>query len=375
MDEVGDDAQHRDQVGALQVDHDQVGLVAGRQPAAVGHAQRPVAVARRPAQRALGRRLAPVFPANALHEQAGAHHLDHVLGHVVGAHADVAAVAFQIGDARAEAAARGNCGVEGDVDLRLAQQFLLRRLHAAAMGADDAVVEKAEIGEKLGRQAVAMSAHGRHLAPDLIEVDGDAGIELLLQRAQILQQLRRAHVGRPGRDGDAHAPVGLAVPVAMVPLDVLDVTLPQRAIELVGRGIADRGADAVVGALGQQEAHAGIGQSLRIMIDVVGILEHMRGAAAQRLEGTQQRKGTALVRSHVGQRDRRQAARERRLVRGRQVLEHAARQGHREMRVDVGEARHHEFAGAVDLLGRGILRQHVGARSDGGDAIALDGDR
>ena len=66
----------------------------------------------------------------------------------------------------------------------------------------------------------------------------------------------------------------------MVPLDGLDVALPQRAVELVGRGIADRGADAVVGALSQQEADAGVGQGAGIVVDVVGILEHVRGAAA-----------------------------------------------------------------------------------------------
>ena len=127
------------------------------------------------------------------------------------------------------------------------------------MGADHAIVEETEIGEIFGRQAVAVSAHGGDLTPDLVEMDGDARVELLLQRAQILKQLGRAHVGRPGRDRDAHATVCLAVPVAVVALDVLDMLLAQRTVELVGRRIADRGADAVVGTFGQQEAHAGVG--------------------------------------------------------------------------------------------------------------------
>ena len=360
-------------MGALQVDHHEVCLVARRQPATVRDAQRPVAVSCRPAQRLLRRRLAAVLAPHPLHEQAGAHHLDHVLGHVVRAHADVAAVLFEVGDPRAEAATRGNGGVERDIDLRLAQQLLLRRFHAAAMGADDAVVEETEVGKVLGRQAVAMGAHRGHLAPDLVEMDGDARVELFLQRAQVLQQLGRAHVGRPGRDGDAHPTVGLAVPVAMVPLDVPDVILAQRAVELIRRRIADRGADAVVGAFGEQETHAGIGQGAGVMIDVVGIFQHVRGAAAQRLQRAQQCKGPAFVGSHLGQRDGRQAAGEGRLVRGREVLEHAARQGHGEMRVDVGEAWHDELAAAVDLLGRGIARQHLGAGADGGNAVALDG--
>ena len=82
------------------------------------------------------------------------------------------------------------------------------------MGANQPVVQETEIGEVLGRQAIAMGLHGRDFAPDLVEMDGGQRVELLLQRAQILQQFRRAHVGRPGGDGDAHPAVRLAVPVA-----------------------------------------------------------------------------------------------------------------------------------------------------------------
>ncbi len=59
----------------------------------------------------------------------------------------------------------------------------------------------------------------------------------------------------------------------------------------------------------------------------------------------------------------------------REVLEHATRQGHGEVRVDVGEARQDHLARAVDPLGGRIARQDVGAGPDGGDAIGLDGDR
>ena len=97
-------------------------------------------------------------------------------------------------------------------------------------------------------------------------------------------------------------------------------------------------------------------------------------AAAHRLQRAELRHGAPLVGRHVGQRDRRQAAREGRLVRRREILEHAARQGHGEMGVDVGEARHDELALAVDPLGLGVARQDLGVGADLGDAIALDGD-
>ena len=115
--------------------------------------------------------------------------------------------------------------------------------------------------------------------------------------------------------------------------------------------------------------------ALGIVVDVVGILERQRGAAAQRLERAQLRHGAALVGVHVGQRDGRETAGEGRLVRRREVLEHAARQGHGEVRVDVGEARHDHLARAVDFLGGGIARQDLGAGPDRRDAIAFDGDR
>ena len=104
-------------------------------------------------------------------------------------------------------------------------------------------------------------------------------------------------------------------------------------------------------------------------------LEHERNAAAQALERAELRHDAPLGGRHVGQRDRRQAAGERRRVRRREVLEHAARQGHGEMGVGVGESRHHHLAAAVDAVGRGIARLEVGIRADRGDFLALDRDR
>ena len=74
-------------------------------------------------------------------------------------------------------------------------------------------------------------------------------------------------------------------------------------------------------------------------------------------------------------RDRRQAAGEGRLVRRRKILEHAARQGHRKMRVDVGKARHHELAGSVDKVCRREPRRDFDIGPDRRDASAFDGDR
>ena len=57
----------------------------------------------------------------------GAHHLDHILGHVVGAHRDIGAGVRHFTDARAEPASRRNSRVEGDIDTGIAEQVLLGR--------------------------------------------------------------------------------------------------------------------------------------------------------------------------------------------------------------------------------------------------------
>src|SRR5258707_4774226 len=111
------------------------------------------------------------------------------------------------------------------------------------MRADHLVVEKAEFGEILGWQQVAVRLDRRDLAPDLVEMDGSPGAELLLQGAEVTQQFRRAHVRRPGRDCDAHSTVRLAVPFAMKLLDVDHVAFAELSVELEGRRIADLRAD------------------------------------------------------------------------------------------------------------------------------------
>ena len=265
-------------------------------------------------------------------------------------------MAFQRVDPRAEAASRGNRGVEGNDYLGVAQELLLARIHAAAMGADHLVVEEAKIGQVLRRQAVAMCLHRRDLAPDLVEMDGDPGAELALQGAEVLEQLGRAHVRRPGRDGDADAAVRLAVPFGEGPLDRRHVLLAHGAVELERCRIADCRAGPVIGAFAEQETQAAAGQCFGVVVDVAGILQHEGDAAAQALE-------RAELRHHP------------RLVRRRQVLEHAARQGHGEMGMGVGEARHHHAAAPVDPLGRRIALLQLGIRPDRGDPGAVDRDR
>ena len=116
-----------------------------------------------------------------------------------------------------------------------------------------------------------MRLHRGDLAPNLVEMDSHPGAEPLLQRAQVLEQLGRAHVGRPGRDGDADAAIGRAVPFGEGPLDRVHVLPSERTVELVGRRIADRGADPVVGAFAEQEAQARLAQGLGVVVDVVEI--------------------------------------------------------------------------------------------------------
>src|SRR2546425_4019611 len=133
--EARDGAQRGREVRAAEVDEDEVGAIARRQPAAVGNAERAIAVARGPRQRLLRRRLTAVGAAHALHEHRRAHDLHHVLGHVVGAERDETARALELVDARGETAARGDGGIDGDGGAGGAQRGFLLRAHAAKWAA------------------------------------------------------------------------------------------------------------------------------------------------------------------------------------------------------------------------------------------------
>ena len=181
--------------------------------------------------------------------------------------------------------------------------------------------------------------------------------------------------GSPPADSSATIGPKLAVPLVECVLDDPEVLLAQRAIEPVGRRIADRGADAVICPFAEQRPQASVGQGAGIVVDVVGVFERQRGAAAHRLERAQLRHHAPFIGCHVGQWDRREAAGKGWPVRRREVLEHAACERHGEMRVDVGEARHDHLAPAVKSFGGGVARQQVGARTDRRDAIAFNCNR
>ena len=298
--------------------------------------------------------------------------LDHVLGHVVAAHGNAAAVLLEIGDARAQAAPGGDRRIEGDGDLGPTQPLFLLRLHAAAVRGNQAIVEKAQFVQVFRRQAAALGLDGCDLAPDLVEVDGGDGIELLLQGAHVAQQFRRAHVGSPGGDADADAPLGAAVPLAVQGLDALQAALAQLAVELERRGVPDRALGLVPGPLGQQKAQAACSQILSVALDAGGVLEDGGGAATNGLEHGQLTEDGKFIRVERRQGQRRQAAGEGRLVWRRQILVDAARQGHVQVGVDVGKAWHDGLARAVDFFRLRIAGQHLLAGSDRGDAVSLN---
>ncbi len=356
----------------LEIDHDQIGLVAGDEGATVRDTDRAVAVGRRPAMHLLGARPPAVPAPHALHEQPGTHHLDHVLRHVVAAHGDVAAVLLQVGDARAEPAARGDGGVEGDRDTGPPQPLLLLGFHAAAVGADQALVEKAQVVEIFGRQTAALGLDGCHLAPDLVEVDGGDRVELLLQGAHLAQQLGRAHIRRPGGYADADAPLRRAVALAVQGLDAGKAALAQLAVHLERGRIADRALGLVPCPLGEKKANARGRHVVGVGLDARCILQDRGGAAADRLQNAQLAEDAVLLGLQPRQRQRGEPARERRLVRRRQVFVDAARQRHVQVSVHVGEARHHRLARAVDTLGRRVAGQDVATRPHGSDPVGLD---
>src|SRR5262245_17708365 len=100
---VGDDAHNWDQMCPLQVDDNEIGLVAGYERTAVGNPNRAITVDGCPAVDVLWGGLAAVLAPHAFHEQSRTQHLDHILCHVVGAHGDPATIGFEVGDARAQA--------------------------------------------------------------------------------------------------------------------------------------------------------------------------------------------------------------------------------------------------------------------------------
>ena len=164
--------------------------------------------------------------------------------------------------------------------LRLAQDPLLARVHATAVGTDQSLVEIAEIGEIFGRQAAAMCLNGRHFTPDLVEMDRRPGVEPVLQGAQFLEQLGRAHVGGPGGNGDTHPTIRGVVVAREGLLDLPEVPLAHRAVELIRCRITDLRAGAVPGAYAEQPPQSGVGQRLGVVWSGGTVLEDECRAAA-----------------------------------------------------------------------------------------------
>ena len=354
MHDVGDDAESRREVRAAQVDDDQVGAVAGGQPAAVGDAEGVVAVARRPRQRLLRRRPPAVLPPHALHEHRRARDLHHVLGHVVAAERDATAGALQRVDARGQPATGGDGGVDGDGGAGGAEGALLLGGHAAAMGGDQPVGQESRARQVLRRQHAARLPHGGDLPPDLVQMHGGQHVELILQLAQAPEQLGRAHVGRP-RPNAGEAGLG------------------ECGIALEWPRLADRRLRAVPGALAQHQAQPARGHRLGVAVEPGAFLEHERRPAANGLERAQQRHDALLVGSQLRQRQRRQAAGEGWRVRWREILVDAARQHTGEVRVGVGETGEDRAAHAVDELGARVAGADVGRRTDQRDTAVVHG--
>ena len=92
--------------------------------------------------------------------------------------------------------------------------------------------------------------------------------------------------------------------------------------------------------------------ALRVVLDVAAVFERRRRAAADRFQRGEPHHRDHLVARELRHRQRREPAGERRLVRRREVLVDALGDDQVEMGVDVGKARHHHLAGAVDGLAR-----------------------
>ena len=146
---------------------------------------------------------------------------------------------------------------------------------------------------------------------------------------------------------------------------------PSVFVHVERSGIADAALGLVPRLLAQQQAKPGIGDGLRIGLDVAAVFQDRRGAAADRLQRGQPHHGVHLFLGQLGYGKRRQPAGEGRLVRRRQVLVDALGDDQREMGVDVGKPGHHHLAGAVHDLGAGEARDDLSRRTDGGDPAVL----
>src|SRR5687767_3186161 len=262
-------AQRRREMRSPEVDEDEIGALARRQPAAIGDAEGAIAVARGPAKRALGRGLATVLPAHALHEQRRSHHLHHVLRHVVGAERDEAARALQLVDVRGQTATRGDGGVHGDGHAGGTERALFLGGHAAAVRGHQTLGEKTLAREIVGRQQRVPLLHGGDLAPHLVQVHAGDDIELVLQLSQPAQERGRAHVGRPGGEADRHAAAVGAVPARVQRANALDGVIPEPRVLLERPRLPDRGVGPVPRALAEHQPQTGVDEPAGVALEPV----------------------------------------------------------------------------------------------------------
>jgi hypothetical protein len=298
-----------------------------------------------------------------------------VLGHVVGAERDEAAVALQVGDPGRQPTTGGDGRVECHGGAGRAQRALLRECHAATVRRHQAVRQEALAREVLGRRHAALLLDRRHLAPDLVQVHRGQDPQAVLQLARAAEQLGRGHVGRPHGQPRPDPAIGHAVPAPVQGGDTLEPGLAERAVDLERARLADRRPATIPRALAQEQAQAGVGEGVGVRVDPAALLERQRGAAADGLERAEPDHRPLLVRRELRRGQGRQAADEGRRVRGRKVLVDAARENAGEVCVRVGQAGEDGPPATVDTLGVRMASEHLGRGPERGDAAAGHGDR
>ena len=226
-----DDAARGNEVGAQGVDDQQVGLLADFERA---HRLLLIHRARAAERRVLEHvfRLRPdagerIVAANAFGQQRDPHHLEQVVGVVVGAVGDGAAGRAQRRDRRNHAAVGGHAGLVRHDRARLGEQRDVALVHVAAVSRKQARTEEA-VTIEVRRRAHAMVLHHEvHLGAALRQVDGVAEVVLLGERAHRLQQLRRRGLGQCGGREHADASLVLAVPRREQIVDALQPVIAQ----------------------------------------------------------------------------------------------------------------------------------------------------
>jgi len=276
---------------------------------------------------------------------------------------------------RREPAPGGDGGIERHRGPRGAEDRFFAGRHAAAVRGHQALGEEPLARQVLGGEHPALSLHGRHLAPDLVQVDRRQRPLPFLKPAEPPEEPGRAEIGRPGGDAGGDAPVTGPVPPRAQVRDAREAELRLGVVHRKRARETDGRARTIPGALAQEQPKPGVGQRRRVAVETGVVLENQRGPRADRLQGAEQRHHLSLLAAERGQGQAGQAAEERRPVRGRLVLVDAPGDRHRQVGVGVGEAREDGAPAPVDPFRGGVARDDLGRGADGGDPVALDQDR